>query len=147
MRHENMQELSYQSASQDLVLHFDVLEHVPSPKLATDECLRVLRPGGLLLFSCPFYPELDATIVRAHVDDGELIYDLEPVYHGNPVDGKGALVFNQFGWDLFDMLEGNQDIEVEMWLSYNATEGVLDNGCPFPNGKAWPLTFVVRKKH
>lgn len=83
-------------------MHFDVLEHVPDMDQALRECWRILRPGGWMLFSCPFYEELESTIVRARLVDGALEHVLEPCYHGNPVDGGGALVFSQPGWDLWE---------------------------------------------
>lgn len=104
IRHESMLEPSYADASVDLAMHFDVLEHVPDPVAALAQCHRILRPGGWLLFSCPFYEELDSSIVRARIHEGQLQHDLPPCYHGNPVDGDGALVFTQFGWDLLDMI-------------------------------------------
>jgi SAM-dependent methyltransferase len=43
------------SASIDMVFCTQVLEHVPRPWLLLGECRRVLRPGGWLLLSAPFY--------------------------------------------------------------------------------------------
>jgi SAM-dependent methyltransferase len=39
----------------DLVFCSQVLEHVPAPQPVLAECVRVLRPGGELLLSVPFY--------------------------------------------------------------------------------------------
>ncbi len=146
IRHESMLAPSYADASADLVMHFDVLEHVPDPVLALAQCHRVLKPGGWLLFSCPFYEELESSIVRARIHGGQLRHDLPPCYHGNPVDGGGALVFTQFGWDLLEMIGLAGFAEVELWLNFNPVEGVLTDGCPYPDGHAWPIVFVARKQ-
>lgn len=132
-------------AGLDLVMHFDVLEHIPGPVAALEQCWRILRPGGRLLFSCPFYEELNRSVFRARMEDGQLLHDLPPCYHRNAVDGDGALVFTQFGWDLLDMIERSGFVELELWLNFDPVEGVLSNGCPFPDGHAWPIVFAARK--
>jgi len=71
---------------------------------------------------------------------------LPPCYHGNPVDGDGALVFTQFGWDLLEMIGQAGFANAELWLNFNPVEGVLTDGCPYPNGHAWPIVFVARKQ-
>ncbi len=40
--------LPFEDACFDLVLAFDVFEHLHRPEVAAEECRRVLRPGGLL---------------------------------------------------------------------------------------------------
>ncbi len=45
--------IPYQDASFDLVVSFDVLEHLPAPRRALGEAFRVLRPGGALLVKTP----------------------------------------------------------------------------------------------
>jgi len=47
--------LPFQDASFDTVLCTQVLEHVPRPWLAASEMARVLKPGGMLILSCPQY--------------------------------------------------------------------------------------------
>ncbi|RAP59388.1 hypothetical protein BTJ49_01605 [Oleiagrimonas sp. MCCC 1A03011] len=49
------------TASVDAVVLKDVLEHVPEPQCALDECARVLRDGGKMVIWVPFiYPIHDA---------------------------------------------------------------------------------------
>ena len=43
------------AASFDLVVSFQVLEHVGCPTTTLDECVRLLRPGGLMYHVCPNY--------------------------------------------------------------------------------------------
>lgn len=49
----NAQRLPFPDASFDRVLCSEVLEHVPDPRQAAAELVRVLRPGGLLAVSVP----------------------------------------------------------------------------------------------
>ncbi|MDR7100823.1 SAM-dependent methyltransferase [Lysobacter niabensis] len=145
VRHESLARTSYRSGSLGLAMHFDVLEHVPDPVQALRECHRILKRGGWLLFSSPFYEGLDSSIVRARVIDGALQHDLPPCYHGNPVDGGGALVFTQFGWDLLEMMKEAGFSQPQLWLAFNPAEGVLSNGCPYPDGHTWPIVFAAQK--
>ena len=47
--------LPFRKASFDTVLCTQVHEHVPRPWLADCEMARILRPGGVLILSCPQY--------------------------------------------------------------------------------------------
>jgi SAM-dependent methyltransferase len=42
------------SASADTILATDLIEHLPTPAVFFSECMRVLRPGGVLIIGTPF---------------------------------------------------------------------------------------------
>ncbi len=50
---ENIESLSYADDTFDLLLHSETLEHVSNPGKAMDECRRVIKSGGLILFTTP----------------------------------------------------------------------------------------------
>ena len=50
---EDIQALSWDDGTFDLVLTSETLEHVPDPRLALRETRRVLRPGGRHVFTVP----------------------------------------------------------------------------------------------
>jgi SAM-dependent methyltransferase len=143
VRHESIEALSCSDNSLDLLMHFDVLEHVPDLALALGECWRVLRPGGSMLFTLPFYPGLEKHRVRAVMSDGELQHLEAPAYHGNPV-GDGALVFIHPGWQLLDDL-GRAGFAVSAALVFDPGQGIVSNNCPFADGVSWPLVFRAVK--
>jgi SAM-dependent methyltransferase len=105
VRHEDLCRLSFPDESFDLVIHADVLEHVPDFRRAFAELFRVTRRGGGMFFSVPFLHDRPEDEVRATVqEDGSIVHHLPAAYHGNPVDSKGALAYRTYGWSLLDTL-------------------------------------------
>lgn len=47
------QEMPFDDGSFDSVVAAALIEHLPQPDLFVSECLRVLRPGGCLVLTCP----------------------------------------------------------------------------------------------
>jgi len=70
MRQGNLAELPLPSASIDVVVNFQVIEHLWDQGQFVAECLRVLRPGGVLLMSTPnritFSPGRDTPVNPFH---------------------------------------------------------------------------------
>src|SRR6185436_10488872 len=70
MRQGNLAELPLPSASIDVVVNFQVIEHLWDQGHFVAECLRVLRPGGVLLMSTPnritFSPGRDTPVNPFH---------------------------------------------------------------------------------
>lgn len=105
IRHEDMTKLSFSDDSFDAIVTMDVFEHIPDFRAAFRECRRVLREGGHMVFTIPFYQDQDETVVLASVGaDGSLTHHSPPEYHGNPVGDGRSLCFQHFGWDLLDEL-------------------------------------------
>lgn len=88
----DMQSLPYPDGSWDVILHSDVLEHVPQPVVALQECWRALAPRGALIYTIPIvHGRLSRT--RQH---------LPPSYHGT--SGKAVpdwLVHTEYGADFW----------------------------------------------
>lgn len=89
----DMQSLPFPDGSFDVVLHSDTLEHVPDPVQGLRECLRVLRPSGLLCFTVPIV--VDRATRRR---DG-----LPPSYHGTERQPE-YLVVSEYGADAWCQL-------------------------------------------
>jgi SAM-dependent methyltransferase len=140
VRHEDMLRLSCADGSLDLIVHGDVLEHVPDFRLALRECARVLVPGGRMLFTAPFF-DLAQHLVRAEVIDGELVHHLKPGYHENPISREGSLVFTHFGWPLLDDVKQAGFRDVAIGLCYDPFQGIVSNNNPYPDGHLWPIAF------
>lgn len=118
IRHEDALQLSFESDSMDMMISTDVFEHVADYRKAFSEAYRVLRKGGRLLFTVPFFADRDKTASRAEIDcNGETVYLKPPIYHGNPLSSGGSLVFHEFGWDLLELLKENGFSEVH-YIAY-----------------------------
>jgi MoaA/NifB/PqqE/SkfB family radical SAM enzyme/SAM-dependent methyltransferase len=105
VRNEDITRLTFADESFDCVFSLDVMEHVPDYRGGFREMARCLKPGGRLLLTAPFHFDKDTTTVRASVNaDGSITHHLPAVYHGNPIDPKGSLCFNDFGWDILEDL-------------------------------------------
>jgi SAM-dependent methyltransferase len=127
VRHEDVQCLSFPDASFDLIMSFDVLEHVPDEQRAFAELSRCLRPGGRLFFTAPFRDDINEHEVRAVLRaNGTIDHRLEPEYHGNPVDLEGgSLCFRYYGWRLMDDLRNAGFEEPEGLFYWSADFGYL----------------------
>lgn len=99
VRCEDLEALSFEDESFDLVVTQDVLEHILRPERALAEIARTLKPGGAHLFTVPIYKGRE-TFIRAAAGAGGVEYLAEKQYHGNPVDAAGSLVTREWGDDL-----------------------------------------------
>ena len=107
IRNEDLTRLTFADEEFDYILSFDVFEHVPEYKKALKECLRCLKPGGILYLSVPFSHTEEKNTVRAYVSgNGKVNHILPPEYHGDPLNSAGCLSFYNFGWEfLYDLEE------------------------------------------
>lgn len=103
VRCEDVQRLTYADASFDLVTHTEVLEHVADDARAFAELLRVLKPGGLMLFTVPMHGGPD-TVERARLREGRVEHLIEPVFHLDPLRHEGILAFRDYGGDIVERL-------------------------------------------
>ena len=106
IRNEDLTALTFDDQSFDLILSFDVMEHVPDSDRALRECFRCLKPGGLLVFGAPFRLDCRDNTIRARMrPDGTIEHLAPPEYHANPVDVEGgALCFRHFGWEVLQQM-------------------------------------------
>ena len=128
VRHEDITNISFDTNTFDLVLTQDVFEHIPNFVDAFAECNRVLIPGGRLVFSIPFFPHSEKTVIRAEIQNGDVIHLMEPEWHGNPV-GEGSLCFQHFAWDILEYLKGAGFSEASASWYWGPWQGHI--GVPF----------------
>ena len=108
VRCEDLERLTFADGSFDLVVTQEVMEHVFDPKAAFQSIERVLKPGGMHVFTAPLVNKFSATEVRASLlPSGEIVHHFEPDYHGNPIDpdgnpidAQGSLMTMNWGYDI-----------------------------------------------
>lgn len=145
VEHQDMCSLSYDDQSYDLICSFDVLEHVYDINKALSEMYRVLSHGGSAVLTVPFYDNFNKTLKRADIVNDELIHFQPEHYHLNPVESSGALVFNDFGLDLFDMFY-NAGFDVRLSLGANLENGFLPDCNSCLEYHSWNIVFVLFKR-
>jgi SAM-dependent methyltransferase len=94
---EDITSLTFGDNTFDLIVSSDVLEHVPLLEKAFRETVRVLKPGGVHLFTVP---PRSSTKKRAEIIDGEICLLEMPEYHKDPLCPQGILAFWDIGPDL-----------------------------------------------
>lgn len=126
--HEDAMKLSFADEMFDIIVSNNVFEHVADYKDALSESCRVLKRNGKMLLSIPFDIKKEKTEIRAKIVDGKVMHLKTPVYHGNPLDSKGSLVFADFGWDLLNTIKECGFSDVNIVLYYDIAKGYFGNG-------------------
>jgi len=104
---QDVQNLMLPSGMLDLVTSTEVFEHVPDDAKGFSEIHRVLKPGGLLVFTVPMRTNA-VTVERARMlPDGRLQHLLPPEYHSDRLRGRGkVLEYRNYCRDVKDRLRG-----------------------------------------
>jgi hypothetical protein len=131
IRHENLERLSFADDSFDVVLSADVMEHVPCPYQGQAEIYRVLKPGGRHIFTVPFHQRDYFDEVLARRGDGQPELLKPPVYHTNPLQPEGILVYTIFSIEMLLKLRAI-GFRTNLYLLRNPFFGILGaNGVVF----------------
>lgn len=104
IRNENLECLTFSSGSFDILITSEVLEHVANLDKSLEEIQRVLKRGGVHVFSIPVDMKLPKTVERAIIANGETVFLLPPVFHGDTIRNEGILAFRDFGSDVLEYL-------------------------------------------
>src|SRR5262245_4855126 len=104
---QNVQRLTFNDGSFDVVTSTGVFEHVADDASGFREIRRVLRPGGIFVFTVPLYGG-NETVERARMRDGAIEHLLAPEYHDDRIRGRGhVLAFRNYGRDITERLQSS----------------------------------------
>ena len=81
-----------------------MLEHIPDYEQASRGCARVLKDGGKLMWSVPLITSSNENLVRAKIENEDIVHVQLPEYHGEPLSSDGVLCFQHFGWQMLDQM-------------------------------------------
>jgi SAM-dependent methyltransferase len=91
----DIQRMTYLDNSFDIVMHSDTLEHIPDPIKALSECYRVLRPGGVCVFTVPVVVDCLSRSTEGR----------KPTYHGYAGSTEESFrVHTEFGSDVWKLV-------------------------------------------
>lgn len=91
VRNEDVQKLSFEDGSFDLVSCTEVFEHVPDYLAGFSEVCRVLRPGGWFVFTVPFFDAEATQAICRLTPQGTLQWLGAEEYHDSQVTGVGTV--------------------------------------------------------
>ena len=111
---QDVQSLTFDNAVFDICTSTEVFEHVPDDIKGFREICRVLKDNGVFIFTVPLH-DVGKTVNRALIEEGKIVYLLDPEYHDDSIRGVGkVLVFRDYGHDIVDKLlnVGFSDVDI-----------------------------------
>ncbi|MGD1037207.1 MAG: methyltransferase domain-containing protein [Roseiarcus sp.] len=127
-RNEDLEKQTFDDEIFDLVVTLDVMEHVFNPKMVYAEIWRTLKKDGYYLHTFPIRKHLvEALTPLATLNSDGSVNHLTatPEYHGNPIDEKGALVTNDYGYDISKQIAQWAPFDVRIIRFWDPTHGVI----------------------
>lgn len=127
-RNENIECTTFADNIFDLVVTLDVTEHVFNPGDMFRDIWRTLKPGGLYISTFPIRKELvepSKALALLQRDGTIRLLKEPPEYHGNPIDGKGALVTWDFGYAVHQLISHWTPFAVEITRFSDRHQGII----------------------
>ena len=123
MRSEDLESLTFDDESFDVVVTQDVLEHVLRPAVAFAESPAYFDQMGFSL-TVPYVPNNSTTARAQPGQDGEVVLLAPAHYHGDPLNPSGVLVVTDWGSDLPDVVDEASGLRTEVLTLCDATSGI-----------------------
>jgi SAM-dependent methyltransferase len=95
---QDVEHLTFEDQRFDVVIHSETVEHVFDPALALRELHRVLKPGGVQIYTVPLLWRRRTRQRMKRSADGVISHLLPPSYHG--LDMEYPVIW-EFGGDFF----------------------------------------------
>ncbi len=125
----DIQSLSdYENHCCDIIILDQILEHIPAPRTAVEECFRILRPNGICISTTPF-------LIQIHGYPND--------YHRFTESGLKEL-FSQF--DSVEINSWGNRLTLETFHRYgwlSAKNARLVGRAALWNEEMWPIDFLV----
>ncbi len=134
-RCENLEKTTFNDSTFDLIITQDVFEHILRPHKAFLEIKRILKPGGAHIFTIP-YDHDKKTIIRVSESKNGVKYNMQKVFHGNPIDIDGSLVITNWGIDVIEYIYLHSGMNTTIYALRDTEVGL---------SKAIYYVFVTKK--
>jgi SAM-dependent methyltransferase len=108
---QDVQHLTFADGSFDVCTSTEVFEHVEDDLAGFREIFRVLRPGGLHVFTVPLDPGA-RTQERTELRAGKRVSVLPPEFHADRFRGRNVFCYRNYGADIADRLAGAGFVDV-----------------------------------
>lgn len=129
-RNENLEDLTMEDMSFDLVVTQDVMEHLYYPEKAFKEIARVLKPGGAHIFTVPLVNNHRPSEKWAILGQNEEpVFLKTPEFHGNPIDPEGCPVTMHWGFDIIRFIVSACGMESEIIHLEDLDYGISGSFC------------------
>ncbi len=103
-RNEDLSHLTFDDRTFDVIISSEVHEHIEATWDAFSEAHRVLRPGGVYVFTLPYDPSSCTSIRLGYPTPSGNLWTNYVHNHGDPRSKRGIPAFWLFGADLIDRL-------------------------------------------
>jgi SAM-dependent methyltransferase len=144
-RNENIENMTFEDNKFDIFITQDVLEHIYNPEKVFSEIERVLKPGGVHLFTVPIHNMHAPTEVWAELGEkGEPAFLKTEEWHGNPVSSKGSACTMHYGYDIVDIISKSCGMETSIYRKASEVNGIFNSPVDYCNQVE---VFVSRKKY
>jgi SAM-dependent methyltransferase len=135
---QNIEKLTYEDNIFDIFITQEVMEHIFNPNLASKEIMRVLKPGGVYIFTVGKWKKLIKSYPRARLKNDKIDYLCEPEYHGNPIGNGRSLVTWYYGDDFEQLLSSWTSCVTTTYVTRDLSLGI--------DGEFLEV-FVIRKSN
>ena len=124
----DIENIPLEDNSIDIAITMDIFEHLYNPDKAIKELYRILKDGGMYIFTVPIDMGFNSTQkLEFNSDKTKYLEDYKPaIYkglknknveiHGNPdIPNEGSIVTHYWGYDIVDYIKKYTDFEVEIF--------------------------------
>ena len=128
----DIENIPLEDNSIDIAITMDIFEHLYNPDKAIKELYRILKDGGMYIFTVPIDMGFNSTKkLELNSDKTKYLQDYKPaIYkgikdrnveiHGNPdIPSEGSLVTHYWGYDIVDYIKKYTNFEVEIFNNNN----------------------------
>ena len=136
---QDFEALTFEDDSFDLIIHSEVLEHIPRLEKAKSEMYRTLKPGGDCMFTIPVNLNIPNTFTRAEFSpEGMRINLHDPLFHGR---GGGPFRLLPARDDYLEITSFGSDATSVLGTSAVTVVALSDPGAKFNLGE--DLVFLA----